>query len=73
MRGCYFELGCCSCIIEDKTGLKQNSLFGTDRVQVLEDIDVFCEKIQAGRAARRKCRQSIFYFHPPHDAAPSLT
>ena len=41
------------CIIEDKTGLKQNSLFGTDRVQVLEDIDVFCEKIKAGRAARK--------------------
>jgi len=33
--------------------LKQNSLFGTDRVQQLEDIGSFCEKIQAGRAARR--------------------
>jgi len=47
------QLGVSACIIEDKTGLKQNSLFGTDRVQQLEDIDTFCAKIQAGLAARR--------------------
>jgi hypothetical protein len=41
-----------ACIIEDKTGLKQNSLFGTDRKQVLEDVDLFCEKIAAGVAAK---------------------
>ena len=47
------EMGVSACIIEDKTGLKQNSLFGTDRKQVLEDIPSFCEKIAAGRDARR--------------------
>ena len=47
------EMGVSACIIEDKTGLKQNSLFGTEREQVLEDIPSFCEKIEAGRNARR--------------------
>ena len=47
------QLGVSACIIEDKTGLKQNSLFGTDRKQELEDIDTFCAKIKAGLAARR--------------------
>ena len=47
------QLGVSACIIEDKTGLKQNSLFGTSRTQQLEDIDAFCAKIQAGLAARR--------------------
>src|SRR6185503_1203372 len=46
------RLGISSVIIEDKSGLKRNSLFGTDVVQSQEDIDVFCEKIRAGRAAR---------------------
>jgi len=47
------QLGVSACIIEDKTGLKQNSLFGTSRKQQLEDIDSFCAKIQAGLSARR--------------------
>jgi len=47
------DLGVSAAIIEDKTGLKQNSLFGTDRTQVLEDIDTFCDKIKAGQAAKR--------------------
>ena len=46
------RLGVSCCIIEDKTGLKQNSLFGTDRKQELEDIDSFCAKIRAGKAAQ---------------------
>ena len=46
------DLGVSACIIEDKTGLKQNSLFGTDAVQVLENIDMFCAKIKAAAAAR---------------------
>ena len=46
------QLGVSAAIIEDKTGLKQNSLFGTDRAQVLEDIDAFCAKIEAGNAAK---------------------
>lgn len=46
------RLGVSACIIEDKTGLKQNSLFGTERKQQLEDIDLFCNKIRAGKAAQ---------------------
>merc|ERR1712187_171528 len=46
------RLGVSACIIEDKTGLKQNSLFGTDRKQALEDIDSFCAKIEAGKKAQ---------------------
>lgn len=47
------NLGASMAIIEDKTGLKQNSLFGTERKQQLEDIDSFCAKIKAGQAAKR--------------------
>lgn len=46
------RIGVSAVIIEDKTGLKQNSLFGTDRKQQLEDIDLFCDKIKAGKAAQ---------------------
>jgi phosphoenolpyruvate phosphomutase len=46
------RLGVSAVVIEDKAGLKQNSLFGTDRKQQLEDIDTFCAKIAAGKAAQ---------------------
>jgi len=46
------RLGVSACIIEDKTGLKQNSLFGTERKQQLEDLDLFCAKIAAGKKAQ---------------------
>jgi len=46
------RLGVSAVVIEDKRGLKQNSLYGTERKQQLEDIDVFCEKIKAGKAAQ---------------------
>lgn len=46
------RLGVSAVVIEDKAGLKQNSLFGTDRKQQLEDIDLFCEKIAAGKEAQ---------------------
>eukprot|EP00808_Paulinella_micropora_P007631 g65674.t1 len=46
------SMGVSACIIEDKAGLKQNSLFGTDRTQCLEDIDEFCEKIKKGQEAK---------------------
>ncbi|CAN7408280.1 phosphoenolpyruvate mutase [Phenylobacterium sp. LjRoot219] len=46
------RLGISATIIEDKTGLKKNSLFGNDVVQTQEDVEVFCDKIRAGRAAR---------------------
>ncbi|HDR9880362.1 phosphoenolpyruvate mutase [Burkholderia cenocepacia] len=44
--------GVSAVIIEDKTGLKRNSLLGTDVVQHQEAIDVFCEKISAGKRAQ---------------------
>ena len=40
-------------IIEDKTGLKKNSLFGTEVVQTQDDIEHFCEKIRAGKPAQK--------------------
>lgn len=46
------RLGISAVIIEDKTGLKKNSLLGNEVLQTQEDIDVFCNKIRAGRAAR---------------------
>ncbi len=39
-------------IIEDKVGLKKNSLFGTDVLQELDTIEGFCAKIKAGKAAQ---------------------
>lgn len=44
--------GVSAVIIEDKVGLKQNSLFGTDATQVLAPIPEFCEKISAGKRAQ---------------------
>ena len=46
------RLGISAIIIEDKVGLKQNSLFGTDAVQSQDTIDGFCTKIQAGKGAQ---------------------
>lgn len=46
------RLGVSAVIIEDKVGLKKNSLFGTDVVQEQDDIDHFCEKIKAGKRAQ---------------------
>ena len=44
--------GVSAVIIEDKVGLKQNSLFGTDAIQELAPIPEFCEKISAGKRAQ---------------------
>ena len=46
------RLGVSAVIIEDKVGLKKNSLFGTDVEQKQETIENFCEKIQAGKRAQ---------------------
>lgn len=46
------RLGVSAVIIEDKVGLKQNSLFGTDAVQTQDTIDGFCAKIRAGKSAQ---------------------
>lgn len=44
------RMGVSAVIIEDKTGLKKNSLFGTEVEQTQDDIEHFCEKIKAGKA-----------------------
>ena len=42
-----------SCIIiEDKVGLKKNSLFGTEVQQTQDSVEGFCEKIKAGKNAQ---------------------
>ena len=46
------RLGISAVIIEDKTGLKKNSLFGTDAVQIQDSIENFCSKIKAGKQAQ---------------------
>lgn len=46
------RVGVSAAIIEDKVGLKKNSLFGTDVEQQQDTIDGFCEKIAAGQAAK---------------------
>lgn len=46
------RLGVSAIIIEDKTGLKKNSLFGTEVKQTQDSIEHFCEKIRAGREVR---------------------
>ena len=43
------KMGVSAVIIEDKTGLKKNSLFGTEVKQTQDTIEHFCEKIAAGK------------------------
>ena len=47
------RMGVSMIIIEDKTGLKKNSLFGNEVVQTQDSIEHFCEKIRAGKKAQR--------------------
>lgn len=44
--------GVSAVIIEDKTGLKKNSLFGTEVEQTQDSIENFCAKISAGKKAQ---------------------
>ncbi len=46
------RMGVSAVIIEDKTGLKKNSLFGTEVVQTQDTIENFCAKIAAGKSAQ---------------------
>jgi phosphoenolpyruvate phosphomutase len=46
-------MGVSMVIIEDKTGLKKNSLFGTEVKQTQDSIENFCAKIQAGKHAQK--------------------
>lgn len=47
------RMGVSAVIIEDKTGLKMNSLFGTEVVQTQDSIENFSAKITAGKQALR--------------------
>jgi phosphoenolpyruvate mutase len=45
------RMGVSAVIIEDKTGLKKNSLFGTEVEQTQDSIENFCTKLSAGKRA----------------------
>ena len=47
------RLGVSMVIIEDKTGLKRNSLYGTEVQQTQDSIEAFSEKIRVGKRAQR--------------------
>jgi len=47
------RMGVSMVIIEDKTGLKKNSLFGTEVAQTQDTIENFCNKIRAGKHAQK--------------------
>ena len=47
------RVGVSMIIIEDKIGLKKNSLFGTEVEQTQDDIENFCEKISSGKKAQK--------------------
>lgn len=47
------RMGVSMVIIEDKIGLKKNSLFGTEVKQKQDSIEDFCKKIKAGKKAQK--------------------
>lgn len=47
------RMGVSMVIIEDKTGLKKNSLFGTEVAQTQDTVENFCAKIRAGKKAQK--------------------
>lgn len=47
------RMGISAIIIEDKKGLKKNSLFGTGAGQTQDSIEGFCAKITAGKNAQK--------------------
>ena len=47
------RMGVSMVVIEDKTGLKKNSLFGTEVQQTQDSIENFSAKIRAGKAAQK--------------------
>jgi len=46
------RLGVSAVIIEDKTGLKKNSLFGSEVKQTQDTIENFCSKIKKGKSSQ---------------------
>ena len=47
------RMGVSMVIVEDKTGLKKNSLFGAEVKQTQDSIENFCAKISAGKDAQK--------------------
>ena len=47
------RVGVSMVIVEDKTGLKKNSLFGVEVEQTQDSIENFCAKISAGKKAQK--------------------
>ena len=47
------RMGVSAVIIEDKTGLKKNSLFGVEADQTQDSIENFSQKIRAGKQAQK--------------------
>lgn len=47
------RMGVSMIIIEDKTGLKKNSLFGNEVKQTQDSVENFCAKIAAGKRAQK--------------------
>lgn len=54
------RIGVSAIIIEDKIGLKKNSLFGTEVEQQQDSIENFCSKIRAGKKAATTTEFMIF-------------
>ena len=54
------RIGVSAVIIEDKKGLKKNSLFGTEAEQTQDSIENFCAKIRAGKDALKTKDFMIF-------------
>ena len=54
------RIGVSAVIIEDKVGLKKNSLFGTEANQKQDSIENFCAKIRAGKKAATTTQFMIF-------------
>ena len=54
------RIGVSAVIIEDKKGLKKNSLFGTQAEQTQDSIENFCAKIRAGKDALKTKDFMIF-------------
>ena len=57
------RLGVSAVIIEDKLGLKRNSLFGTDADQAQDSIEAFCHRIADGQEGAGDQR---LHDHRPH-------
>ena len=67
------RLGVSAIVIEDKKGLKQNSLLGNSTKQILEDKNVFANKIRKGKEALQTKEFMIFARIESFIANESLT